>query len=59
MSRYRKPVRIPFPDEEPDFDSLPSSQHADNLDIVIDMAFRTEREQVGGYFDRRRVGKVA
>ena len=59
MARYRKPVRIPFPDEEPDFDSLPAFQHADNLDIVIDLAMRDEREQVGGYYDRRRVGKVA
>lgn len=59
MSRYRKPVRVPFPDEEPDFDSLVPSHDEKNLDLIIDLALRDERIQVGGYYDRRRVGKVA
>lgn len=59
MSRYKKPVFIPRPDEEPDVDSLVSSHDERNLDLVIDMAERTERKLIGGYYDARRMDIVA
>lgn len=59
MSRYKKPVHIPRHDEEPDFDGLVPSYDEKNIDLIIDMAHRTERKLVGGYYDARRMDVVA
>ncbi len=58
MSRYRKPVFIPRPDEEPDFEQQPQ-RGWNELDWVIQYCLNEERKSVGGYHDARRNGKVA
>lgn len=59
MSRYKKPVHIPRHDEEPDF-VLTYTEYDDKLvDSLIENRYLIERNEVGGFHDARRVGKVA
>jgi hypothetical protein len=59
MSRYRKPVHIPRPDEEPEVDDLRYHYEDRTLDFIISEALEREQFEIGGRYDGRRVWKVA
>lgn len=60
MARSRKQlIHIPRFDEEPDF-VLNYSEYDDKLvDAIIEARDVRERQETGGYFDRRRMNRVA
>ena len=59
MSRYRKPVHIPRPDEEPEEEDIRFYYEEALLDLVCEYGEIEQRRDIGGYYDERRVRWVA